>query len=228
MASRQWRWVDPVKEVVQCRATRSRRYPLRGRHLRSSRRSTLHWTTSFLGVTIVGGPQPAQLLGPPQSIRAAASPPGGRMLPPQHALGRMIDATRFYARNIPAVTGRAVALCTSNALDHPAGARGRSRRPPPRGPARLHLTAGRGAARLRSEAAGTAATTHHSRSDFREVPAGAASGSAGARLHLWSLSEASVKERKSSEWLLLCLDQAGRAGGSCGGPEHGLGTPPPG
>jgi hypothetical protein len=41
----------------------------------------VHWTTSFLGVCIIGGSQPAQLLGRPSLIGAATSLPEGGVDP---------------------------------------------------------------------------------------------------------------------------------------------------
>jgi hypothetical protein len=41
-------------------------FPLRGRHLRPNVITQIHWTTSFPGVTVIGGTQSARLLRPPK------------------------------------------------------------------------------------------------------------------------------------------------------------------
>ena len=42
---------------------------LEGRHLHQTRFTTVHWTTSFLGVSVDGGSHPARSLGPPKPRR---------------------------------------------------------------------------------------------------------------------------------------------------------------
>jgi hypothetical protein len=65
--SLRWRWVTPCRGHLQwCATDASEGSPLRGRHLRRSRSFIVHWTTSFLGVSIGGRPQPARLRGPPK------------------------------------------------------------------------------------------------------------------------------------------------------------------
>ncbi len=53
--------------------------PLGGRHLHETRlTTTVHWTTSFLGVSVGGGPHPARSLGPPEPLRDRRVVPPGR------------------------------------------------------------------------------------------------------------------------------------------------------
>jgi hypothetical protein len=62
-------------------ATDTWRIPLRGRHLHGTVFTFYHWTTSFLGVSLIGGPQPARSRGPPKPLGTATSLQGGGVDP---------------------------------------------------------------------------------------------------------------------------------------------------
>src|SRR3954463_9020014 len=66
--------------VTPC-ATDTWRIPLRGRHLHGTVFTFYHWTTSFLGVSLIGGPHPARSRGPPKPLGTATSLQGGGVDP---------------------------------------------------------------------------------------------------------------------------------------------------
>src|SRR6185312_394170 len=63
-------------------ATDTWRIPLRGRHLRRTVYTFDHWTTSFLGESVIGRSQPAQLLGPPKPHRSCHAAPWKEVVDP--------------------------------------------------------------------------------------------------------------------------------------------------
>lgn len=72
--SNRWRGVSPVRGLPSA-PRMAVEGPLRGRHLHQARITVLHWTTSFLGVSVIGGSPPAQLLGPPPPPRSCRVTP---------------------------------------------------------------------------------------------------------------------------------------------------------
>ncbi len=69
----------PVVEGPPAARRPPQEVPLGGRHLHETRlTTTVHWTTSFLGVSVGGGPHPARSLGPPEPLRDRRVVPPGR------------------------------------------------------------------------------------------------------------------------------------------------------
>lgn len=96
--SNRWRGVSPFQGLPSA-PRMAVEGPLRGRHLHQARFTVLHWTTSFLGVSVIGGSPPARLLGPPP-------PPRSRRV------------TRSGARNAEAgsILGETVPVCQTELL----------------------------------------------------------------------------------------------------------------